>query len=119
MNLVLPLIFVTVGLLVSQVKGEVQAQTIQRRRHYNRARTELSRSPSYPWTIGSQSVPILLIANTAGLRHNRPRSIVSILTRPSGRMQRSSIAQNHSAITFQSSPGLLAGCNTFDSMCAA
>ena len=44
-------------------RKEVQAQTIQRRRQHNRALRELTRPQSDPRSLGSQSVPILLVAN--------------------------------------------------------
>ena len=46
-------------------RKEVQAQTIERRRQHNRAIRELTRPLSDPRSLGSQSVPILLVAINA------------------------------------------------------
>ena len=48
------------------------------------------------------------------VRPVRPPHIVSILTRPPGRMQPMSAIQETEMTTFQSSPGLPAGCNLGD-----
>ena len=45
-------------------RKEVQAQTIQGRRQHNRALRELTRPQDHPGSLGSQSVPLLLVANT-------------------------------------------------------
>ena len=45
-------------------RREVKAQTIERRRRHNRALRELARPPSNPSSLGFQSVPLLLVANT-------------------------------------------------------
>ncbi len=49
---------------ILQRRKEVQAQTIQRRRRHNRTLRELTRPQSAPRPLGSQSVPLLLVANS-------------------------------------------------------
>ena len=49
---------------ILQRRKEVKAQTTERRRRYNRALRELTRPPSSPGSLGSQCVPLLLVANT-------------------------------------------------------
>ena len=46
-------------------RKEVQAQTIQGRRQHNRALRELTRPQDHPGSLGSQSVPLLLVANNS------------------------------------------------------
>ena len=49
---------------ILQRRKEVKAQTTERRRRYNRALRELTRPPSSPGSLGSQCVPLLLVANS-------------------------------------------------------
>ena len=52
---------------ILQRRKEVKAQTTEWRRRYNRALRELTRPPYSPRSLGSQCVPLLLVANIACL----------------------------------------------------
>ena len=55
---------------ILQRRREVQAQTIERRRQHNMALRELATPQNSPCSLGSQSVPLLLVANSP-FRENR------------------------------------------------
>ena len=60
---------------ILRFRKNVQAQTIERRREHNRSLRELTKPRSAPWSLGSQSVPLLLVANS--LRRSPTRAGIS------------------------------------------
>jgi len=63
---------------------EVKAQTIDRRRLHNRTLRGFTQARPLSWSLGSQCVPLLLVANKRHIKRNWSQKAISYLQKAKG-----------------------------------